>query len=126
MLVGGVLFVGSYPRMAWAQGQIGSNDDCRSLRVTPANAKTDYPVDLAVVVVVIANQASCDAIVENIGTQTLRCMSPTDGTPTATTGYPLMPGKSITLGLASQRGFQCIRDATATAAGLVTVLQIFP
>jgi hypothetical protein len=106
--------------------QIGSKDDCRTLRYSPDNTKQEYVVDQTEVTVVTANQNRCEAIVENVGDQVLRCTALADGPPTATTGYPLVPGKTLALGLAGQRGWQCIRDTDSTDTGLVSVLELFP
>jgi len=112
---------------AWGQSQTGPHDACRTLRANVAGvAKASIVVDTAVVTVVAANRTLCAATVVNVGDQPLNCMSPPDGGPSATAGFRLAPTQVLVLGLSAQNGYACTRHSTATAAGVVSVQELYP
>jgi hypothetical protein len=106
----------------WAQGQIGSKDDCRN-----TSAVADVTVSTTAIQVVAANQGLCGATVINTSaSDKLRCRSIRDGAPTSTLGLLLGAGGVLELKLDSQPGWFCIRDTSATGDVVVNITLSLP
>ena len=101
---------------AFAQGQIGSRDDCRHNDTQP-----DIAVGLVAVVIVAPDRGLCGALIVNRGDQPVRCRDPFFGAPTGTLGWPLAGGGVADLLIDAQSGVSCIRDSSATGDTVMNV-----
>ena len=107
---------------------VGQQEPCRTLKANRAGtSRQSITVSTAAITVVTANQRLCDAILVNTSnTQKLRCAAPLDGTPTSTAGFEFLPLQTLSLELAAQKGLLCIRDTSASADAIVSVIELEP
>jgi hypothetical protein len=94
----------------------GPNDPCRNLEANLQGiASADIIVSTTPVTILAARGTRVQAIVLNASpSQAARCMSSTQGVPSATAGFFLPAGAAIELALESQKQLACIRDTSAT------------
>lgn len=106
--------------------QAGKQDTCRNLKANPSGTgRQPITVSTSAITVVAANQKLCDAVLTNTSnTQKLRCAAIPDGDPTASAGFDFLPLQVISLEFAAQKGLKCVRDTSASADVIVSVIEL--
>jgi hypothetical protein len=118
-------------RALWAQvggPPVGPTDACRDANPNVSGvAGADITVDTTAVTVIATNTRLCQAIIFNTSTtQPLRCRSLNHSVPTGVSGFPLLPGSALALGLEAQKGWSCVRDTSATGSATVATFELTP
>lgn len=103
-----------------------SAQNCRKVRTNVQGvAGADIPIGASAVTVLAQNTTRCEAIINNISANDMRCADVTNNAPpTATTGVVIQAGKTLQLSLEGQAQWQCIRAGSSDA--LASVAESLP
>jgi hypothetical protein len=97
-----------------------ASESCLAASTVVMSAGGDVFVDNTAggVTVLGANTKRCQALITNNGTADMRC-APTTLTVSATVGYPIKAGQTLTMGLEGRESWKCARTtSTSTAAAI--------
>lgn len=102
-----------------AQAQTGVGDACLADATVQMPVGGLIAVDVAPVVVFAGNSKRCEARIKNAGTAAMSC-GPMTVAVSATVGWPLSPGETLTLRQEGREQWQCIKTtATSTLAAIL-------
>lgn len=95
--------------------------NCRKVRTNLQGvAGADITVGATATTVLAQNTSRCEAIINNVSVNDMRCADVTNNAPpTATTGVVVQAGKTLQLSLEGQAAWQCIRAGSADAVASV-------